>query len=70
MVENRYLIVAAAGHNLMYALKIGVRYAVCRRQFTTLVGSPLERKILDYQAHMFKLGPILADAYIMLVVGV
>jgi len=27
--------------------------------------SKLERKILDYQAHMFKLGPILADSYVM-----
>ena len=26
--------------------------------------------MLDYQAHMFKFGPILADAYVLSVVGV
>lgn len=33
---------------LAAALKIGVRYAVCRRQFKTMHGSKAERKIMDY----------------------
>ena len=70
MVEIRYQIVAGAGLHLKKALIIGTRYAVCRRQFSTLQGTKLERKIIDYQAHMFKLGPLLADSYVMLVVGV
>jgi len=48
MVEIRYQIVAAAGHHIRKALLIGTRYAVCRRQFTTVAGSTEERKIIDY----------------------
>jgi len=33
-------------------------------------GATLERKILDYQSHMFKFGPLLAETYVMLTVGV
>jgi acyl-CoA oxidase len=42
---------------------------VCRRQFSTNLGTRVERKILDYQAHMFKLGPVLADVYVMMAMG-
>jgi acyl-CoA oxidase len=70
MVEIRYQIVANAGHTIRKALIIGVRYAACRRQFSSIPGTKEERKLLDYQAHMFKLGPILADSYVMCVVGV
>lgn len=69
MVEIRYQIVGGAGHALRKALIIGLRYAVCRRQFSTLPGTKQERKILDYQSHMFKFGPLLADAYVMMLVG-
>jgi len=36
---------------------------VVRRQFKNLDGSKLERKLLDYQTHMFKLAPLLALAF-------
>jgi hypothetical protein len=39
MVEIRYRIIAGAGHAIRKALLIGTRYAVCRRQFTTIEGS-------------------------------
>jgi hypothetical protein len=55
---------------LKKALIIGTRYAVCRRQFITEPGATRERKILDYQSHMFKFGPLLAETYVMMSVGV
>ncbi len=60
---------AQAGHFLRKALIIGTRYAVCRRQFHSVPGQTEERKILDYQSHMFKFGPLLAESYVMMVVG-
>lgn len=50
---------------LASAVKIGVRYAVCRRQFKTMHGSKSERKIMDYQSHMVKFGPLVAKSYAM-----
>lgn len=47
------------------ALTIGTRYAVVRRQFSTVDGTKLERKLLDYQTHMFKYAPLLAYTYAM-----
>ena len=69
MVELRFEIIAVAPLLLRKALTIGVRYAVCRRQFNTEVGSRQERKLMDYQTHMFKFSPILADTYVMSVVA-
>ena len=65
MVEIRYAIVVGAGIYLRKALIIGCRYAVCRRQFATIPGEKVERKILDYQALMYKYGPLLAESYVM-----
>lgn len=70
MVNIRHQLVAAAGPTLKKALLIGLRYSVCRRQFATHPGNNIERKLLDYQSHMFKLGPVLADSYIMTCMGV
>ena len=69
MVGIRTIIVYGAGHALRRALIIGIRYAVCRRQFASISGSKIERKLLDYQSHMFKLGPLLADSYVMMTVA-
>jgi hypothetical protein len=44
---------------------IAARYAVVRRQFSTIDGSKQERKLLDYQTHMFKFGPLLAYIMVM-----
>ena len=69
MVNIRSAIIHRAGVELIRALKLVVRYSVCRRQFSTQVGSKVERKILDYQSQMFKLGPLVADSYVMQAVG-
>jgi acyl-CoA oxidase len=50
MVGIRTLIIATAGPALLKCLKVAVRYAACRRQFQTVPGSKVERKILDYQS--------------------
>jgi acyl-CoA oxidase len=69
MVGIRTQLVFNAGPCLRSALLIGIRYAVCRRQFSSIPGVKEERKLLDYQSHMFKLGPLLADTYVMMTVG-
>ena len=50
MVNIRSSIIYAAGKELLRGLKVAVRYSVCRRQFSTQVGTKVERKILDYQS--------------------
>ena len=52
-----------SGATLAMGLQIAGRYSVVRRQFSTQEGTRLERKLLDYQTHMFKFGPLLAYAY-------
>lgn len=69
MVGIRAMLCINAGTALRRALLVSIRYAACRRQFKTEPGKKSERKILDYQAHMDKLGPSLADAFLMQVVG-
>lgn len=69
MVSIRQQIVTTAGPALMRALKISIRYAVCRRQFSTIPGSKDERKVLDYQTHQYKLGTLMADCCCMSVTG-
>jgi|LauGreDrversion4_2_1035121.scaffolds.fasta_scaffold235380_2 acyl-CoA oxidase len=48
MVLIRTMIVCDTNHFLFQALTIAIRYAAVRRQFSTIHGSKLERKILDY----------------------
>ena len=49
--------------NIVYrALQIALRYASVRRQFATINGSKVERKILDYQTFQHELTPVLAQA--------
>ena len=69
MVNIRSSIIYAAGKELIRGLKIAVRYSVCRRQFSTQVGTKVEGKILDYQSQMYKLGPLVAEAFLMQAVG-
>ena len=69
MMMVRLHIVRNAAYCLMKSLVIAIRYACVRRQFKTMHGSKQERKIMDYQTHMYKLGPILARCYIMQVNG-
>ena len=45
-------------------LLIATRYAVCRRQFSSIPNTPhLERKLLDYQTHLQTIGSNLAINY-------
>lgn len=60
MLNIRVQIVQGASYHLGHGLTIATRYASVRRQFANVEGSKLERKILDYQTHMFKLAPLLA----------
>ena len=66
MTKTRLWIIQGAGINLMKGALISIRYAVCRRQFTTIKGSDQERKLLDYQTHMACLGPHLVNGIVIL----
>jgi len=48
MVQTRLAIITGSSITLWRALTIAVRYAVCRRQFSTIKGTRKERKLLDY----------------------
>ena len=65
MLGIRVWITGYSAQNLAIGLTIGTRYAVNRRQFSTQDGTKQERKILDYQTHMFKYAPLLAQAFAM-----
>jgi acyl-CoA oxidase len=51
MVMTRMAIIGGAAMFIRRALTIATRYAVCRRQFKTLPGQNIERKLADYQTH-------------------
>ena len=63
MLETRVWIAGQSGSSLAMALTIAGRYSVVRRQFSTMEGTRLERKLLDYQTHMFKFAPLLAYSF-------
>ena len=65
MVQARILIICGTAYYLLRGSLIAVRYAVCRRQFRTIKGSKIERKLLDYQSHMAVLGPNLANCIVL-----
>ncbi len=69
MLEIRVYIPLEASLMLAKALIITTRYAAVRRQFPTLKDSKAERKLIDYQTHMFKLAPLIAYNYVMIVVA-
>ncbi len=49
--------------NIERAAVIATRYAMVRRQFSTQDGTTLERKLIDYQTHQFKIIPLVAYSY-------
>jgi acyl-CoA oxidase len=63
MLFIRVLLIRSAGLSTAAGLTIALRYAAVRRQFSTLQNSRKERRLIDYQAHQFKLIPILALSY-------
>ena len=65
MVNTRQDLIGIVGHSLQMACIIATRYAVCRKQFSNQDGTKEERRLLDYQTHMWKIGGLLADAFMM-----
>ena len=63
MMETRVWIAGMSPGFLAMGLTIAGRYSVVRRQFSTQEGTRLERKLLDYQTHMFKFAPLLAYSF-------
>ena len=63
MQSIRILIIRMAFVNLSKGLTIAIRYGITRTQFKDKAGSNEERQILDYQAHQFKLIPLLWQCY-------
>lgn len=65
MMGIRVWIMNAAWKYLGQAVLIAGRYSTVRRQFSTIDGDKkLERKLLDYQSHQFKIIPALAQAIV------
>jgi len=65
MMGIRIWIINASWKYLGQALLISGRYSIFRRQFNTVEGNKkLERKLLDYQSHQFKLIPALAQVVV------
>jgi acyl-CoA oxidase len=62
MLFIRVQLVEASGDYLASAITIAARYAVTRRQFSNQEGTKEERKLMDYQTHMFKIIPLLSYA--------
>lgn len=53
----------------LQALKLAIRYGAVRRQFHTVKGQAVERKVLDYQTFQSNLTPLLAQTIKHVFVG-
>lgn len=60
MLFTRIGLHGLTGYYLSQAATISLRYAAVRRQFSTQQETNEERRLIDYQAHQFKLLPSLA----------
>ena len=61
----RVTIAVLGPKSLAQGLVIATRYAAVRRQFKTEDGTKLERRLIDYQTHQFKIIPLIAASYCM-----
>jgi len=61
MMLIRTSIVECCPNYSLNALKIALRYGSVRRQFATIKGQRIERKIIDYQTFQHMLTPLLAQ---------
>lgn len=61
MMLIRTSIVECCPNYSLLALKIALRYGSVRRQFATIKGQRIERKIIDYQTFQHTLTPLLAQ---------
>ena len=50
-------------------ITIAGRYAAVRRQFANQDGTKIERKLIDYQTHMYKIAPLVSYCYAMHFIG-
>lgn len=64
MMAIRIWIVSGAWKECSVGTLIAARYSVTRRQFRTLDDKTQERKLLDYQAHQFKIIPAIAQSIV------
>jgi len=65
MVATRLMLIEKTGVSLHRFLLIATRYAACRRQFATISGTKVERKLLDYQTHLHLIGQQTANSFIL-----
>ena len=65
MLFIRVTISVLAPKTLAQALVIATRYAAVRRQFSTQDETKIERRLIDYQTHQFKIIPLIASSYCM-----
>jgi acyl-CoA oxidase len=59
----RNIITSMCGHQAFLSIKLGLRYAIVRRQFKTIHGSKIERPLIDYQTHLNIYGTLVAKAF-------
>lgn len=67
MLYIRVSIIANAFKYLGGTLLLGIRYSAVRRQFKNISGQKEEVQLLDYQTQQFKLFPLLAKTFAMMV---
>jgi len=60
MLQTRAWVCSAASRYVLVACRWVTRYSVCRRQFKDSTDSGEERKLLDYQTHLYICGTHLA----------
>ena len=65
MVNTRMIILGSCGSVLFRSILIATRYAVCRRQFSSISGTKVERKLIDYQTHLNLIGSQLSNSFIL-----
>ena len=58
-----------AAYALLRSCTMATRYAVCRRQFANYKDSKVERRLIDYQTHLFILGPNISNAFVIYLTG-
>ena len=69
MMAIRMQIIWSAGIMTLAATQIAVRYCSVRRQFATVEGSDIERRVIDYQTTKFKLTKLLARGIVQAITG-
>lgn len=65
MSKTRLHLLLGSSGGLKRQAKIAIRYAYCRRQFSTIKGSTQERRLIDYQTHMAVLGPCMSHCFVI-----